>query len=348
MSVDDRTERPRADGRPGRLALDRIHLPERLVDPRTAVLRRIGAAVGLVLFVALVVFLGRDGYTDVTGDSIDFLDALYYASVTVTTTGYGDISAVTPGTRLATFALITPARILFLILVVGTTVEVLTDRYRRLRATRAWRTAVRDHFIVTGFGATGRSAAEALLADGIDPADIVVVDRSSEVVRGAVEDGHTAIEGDATTVAVLDQAGIDTARTVVVTPNRDDTAVLITLTARERNVDVQIVAAGRQRENLHLLRQSGADAVIDQSAAVGRLLGLATQAPAALALVDDLLDGSASLELAQTTPERRSDGTLSAPAHVRVLEVVRDGARMPWQDDLQLQPDDRLVVVRSL
>ena len=310
-------------------------------------LRRVGAALGLVVFVAVVVFVGRDGYVDVTGNEIGFLDALYYASVTVTTTGYGDISAVTPGTRLATTVLITPARILFLILVVGTTVEVLTDRYRQLRATRAWRRRVRDHFIVTGFGSTGHSAVQALLTDGVEPGDIVVVDLDPESVRLAVEQGHTAVEGDASSVAVLDEAGIRTARTVVVTPNRDDTAVLITLTARECNPDVQIVAAGRQRENLHLLRQSGADAVIDQSAAVGRLLGLATQAPDALALVDDLLDGSTSLELAQAEVVPDAAGGYRPPPDVRVLEVVRGGRRLPWTDGTTLQPDDRLVVVRD-
>lgn len=309
-------------------------------------LRRVGAALLLVLFVAVVVFLGRDGYDDITGGTLSFLDALYYASVTVTTTGYGDISAVTPGTRLATTVLITPARIVFLILVVGTTVEVLTDRYRRLLATRAWRRRVRNHFIVTGYGATGRSAVEALLADGIEPDDVVVVDADPAAIRAAVEAGHAAIEGDASTVTVLEQAGIDEAGTVVVTPNRDDTAVLITLTARERNGDVRIVAAGRQRENLHLLRQSGADAVIDQSAAVGRLLGLATQSPDALALVDDLLDRTTSLELAQVEPVDGPSGP-APPAGVRVLEVVRNGRRMVWEDDRVLQSGDQLVVVRA-
>ena len=336
-------------GRRGRHGSDeRVHLPDRGSSPGRAVVRRIGLALLLVVLVAVVVFVGRDGYTDITGRPITFLDALYYASVTVTTTGYGDISAVTPGTRLAATVLITPARILFLILVVGTTVEVLTDQARLARAVRSWRRDVQDHFIVTGFGATGRSATEALLAVGVEPERIVVVDRSAAAVREAVEAGHTAIEGDASTVAVLQQAGIDRARTVVVTPNRDDTAVLVTLTARESNPAVQIVATGRQRENLHLLRQSGADAVIDSSAAVGRLLGLATQAPHALALVDDMLDAGTSLELAQEPPRRGADGTLVPPDGVSVLEVVRGGERLPWGGGRQLQAGDQLVVLRPL
>ena len=71
--------------------------------------------------------------------------------------------------------LITPARILFLILVVGTTVEVLTDQSRRLLLTRRWRRRVRDHIIICGYGSTGQSAAEELVSRGTDRRNIAVV-----------------------------------------------------------------------------------------------------------------------------------------------------------------------------
>ena len=48
------------------------------------------------------------------------------------------------------------------------------------------------------------------------------------------------------------------AAAVIVTCNRDDTATLITLTARELNPDATIVAAVKDSENAHLLRESGA------------------------------------------------------------------------------------------
>ena len=64
------------------------------VRPAPALARiawRVAAATGLILFVALVAYLGRDGYVDAKGDDISVLDALYYSTVSVTTTGYGDI-----------------------------------------------------------------------------------------------------------------------------------------------------------------------------------------------------------------------------------------------------------------
>ena len=323
-------------------------MPIRPRSPQNSVLRRVGFALGLLLFIAIVVFLGRDGYQDTAGGTIGFLDALYYASVTVTTTGYGDISAVTDGTRFATLILITPARILFLILVVGTTVEVLTERSRQLLMTQRWRRRVQNHHVICGYGSTGQAATTALLAQGVEPDDIVVVDTNKAAVDDATGAGLTAVHGNASRVVVLEQAGIAEAASVIVTPNRDDTAVLVTLTVRELNAKAHIVAAVRETENLHLLRQSGADAVIDSSAAVGRLLGLATRTPATLDVIDDLLDAGTDLELAEVAPIESPDG-LTPPPLTSVVEVLRNGQRFPvgHPEASVIRPGDRLVVVRS-
>ena len=328
--------------------VDLVELPTAPRAPLSAIGRRVGFAVGLLVFIAVVVFLGRDGYQDSADSSISMLDALYYASVTVTTTGYGDISAVTDSTRFAALVLITPARILFLILVVGTTVEVLTERSRRLLLTQRWRKRVRDHHIICGFGSTGQSAADALTKQGVSPDHIVIVDTDDAAIDAATDYGFAAVRGDAARVAVLNQAGIAEASSVIVTPHRDDTAVLMTLTARELNPEVHIVATARVRENLHLLEQSGADAVIDSSAAVGRLVGLATRTPSALQLIDDLIDAGSDLELAEISPIDRN-GSLLAPDGVALVEVIRENERIPFDDprSATLLPSDRLVVVRS-
>lgn len=325
------------------LNTDLIRIPKPQRAPLAAVLRRVGFAVGLVLFVALVTRMNADGYVDATGGSISFLDALYYASVTVTTTGYGDISAVSDEARLASIILITPARILFLILVVGTTVEVLTDQSREFLATRRWRNNVRDHVVVCGFGSTGQSATDELLNRGYSPDKIVVVDTSPESMERAMRQGFVAIQGDATKNGVLMQAAVIDAESVIVAPNRDDTAVLITLTVREMNPDVHLVAAGRDQENLHLLRQGGADEVIDATSAVGRMLGLATTAPGAVAVLDDLLDAGNGLELHEIVVE--AAGQL--PPGTRLVAIHRDDKRLPAEQVRvnQLRLGDRAVVL---
>jgi len=327
---------------------DLVRLPTRERAPLASIGRRIGFASALVLFVASVVRLGGDGYVDATGEAIGWLDAIYYASVTVTTTGYGDIAAISSGTRLAAILLITPARILFLILVVSTTVEVLTEQSREILAQRRWRQRVKNHTVICGFGATGQAAANDLLARGVDPTEIVVVDSSKVRIEAATEQGLVGIIGDATQTETLQQAAIEGASSIIVAPNRDDTAVLVTLTARELNTTAHLVAGGREQENLHLLRQGGADEVIDATAAVGRMLGLGTHDPGAGMVLEDLLAAGVGLELVEIAPDM-TGGTPHPPPGCTLVAIIRNGDRLPQAevsvDNISAQ--DRIVVMRE-
>ena len=308
--------------------------------------RRIAIGLGLIAFIATVVWIQHRGYTDGVDGRVSLLDAIYYASVSVTTTGFGDISPVSDSARLVDVVLVTPARILFLVLLVGTTMEVLTDQSRHALATRRWRKRVNDHHIVCGFGSTGRSCIRALEAQGVERGDIVVIDNVESTVAEATEAGYVAVLGDASHTEILRSARIEKARAVIVSPNRDDAAVLVTLTARELNTTATIVVGVREDENLHLLRQSGADSVIHSADAVGRLLGLATRSQPVAHVLDDLLMPGSGLDVIETEAVRHDDGTWGAPVGTRALVVLRDGDTYDVSDARPIESGDRLVVLR--
>lgn len=308
--------------------------------------RRIAFGLLLIAFITVIVTIQRSGYTDGADGKVGLLDALYYASVSVTTTGYGDITPVTDAARLVDVILVTPARILFLVLLVGTTMEVLTDQSRHALATRRWRRKVNDHYIVCGFGSTGRSAIRALLAQGATPDDIVVIDTHPGITAEATAEGFVTIHGDASRTSVLESAVISKAQAVIVTPSRDDAAVLVTLTARELNPTATIVVGVREDENLHLLRQSGADSVIHSADAVGRLLGLATTSQPVAHVLDDLLMPGSGLDVVECDAVEHGDGSWGAPSGARPLAVLRDGDKYDLAAARPIAPGDRLVVIR--
>ena len=319
------------------------------MTPILSLSRRVGLAFAIVMVIAIITWLDRDGYSDAAGGGLTFLDAVYYSTVTVTTTGYGDIAPVSPGARAWTAFAVTPLRILFLILLVGTTLQLLTERFRSVLAENRWRRRVKDHVIVTGYGTKGRGAVDSLLATGSSAEQIVIVDLSSDAVEDARAQGLTAVLGDATRTAVLREAMVTVATAVVVTCNRDDTATLITLTARELNPSATIVSAVKDRENAHLLRESGARSVVVASESAGRLLGLATVQPRTVEVLADLIVPGRGLEIAERPV---SAAEIGGPVQARPgelpLAIVRGGERIAFDDDRwrSVQPDDVVVSVQ--
>lgn len=328
-----------------------LRIPEDRVGPVVAIGRRVvGAALALSAAV-LLVYLGRDGYRDVNNDGLSLLDCVYYATVSLSTTGYGDITPVSESARLVNVLVITPLRVLFLIVLVGTTLEVLTERSRQSLKIQRWRRRVRDHIVVVGYGTKGRSAVSSLLGNEDEkPTDVVVVDTDTRALEAANAHGLVTVSGNATRSDVLRLAGVSRARAVVIATNRDDAAVLVALTARELAPEAHIIAAVREAENVHLLRQSGANSVVVSSETAGRLLGMATRAPAVVDLVEDLLTPDTGLAIAQRPVEPGEVG--GSPRHLSdiVLGVVRDGRlyRVDAPEVDAVETGDVLLYVRKV
>ncbi|WP_459737989.1 potassium channel family protein [Streptomyces sp. E-15] len=330
------------------LVTHRVKLPRKVVErPIRQVAKRLVMALAVLVATALIVYADRDGYNDNADGSVDLLDAFYYATVTLSTTGYGDITPVSDGARLTNIFLITPLRVLFLIILVGTTLEVLTERTREEWRLNRWRSTLRDHTVVIGFGTKGRSAIQTVCATGLKKEQVVVVDPSSKAIDAATAEGYAGVIGDATRSDVLKRAELHKARQIIVAPQRDDTSVLVTLTARQLNRGAKIVAAVREEENAPLLRQSGADAVITSSGAAGRLLGLSVLSPAAGMVMEDLIQQGSGLDLVERPVVRREVGKTPRETDDLVVSVLR-GHRVLGYDDPSvgtLQLTDRLITI---
>ncbi len=329
----------------------RVELPGAEPGPVRRILARVAVALGLITFVAVLTYLGRDGYVDTENNSVSLLDAFYYSTVTITTTGYGDIRPVTDSARLITTVLVTPARVVLLILLVGTTIEFLAERSRQAYRRSRWRKNLNEHVIICGYGTKGRSAVLTLIGKGVPREQIVVLDESAEARERATAQGLAAVAGNATSTEALNEAGVREASSVVVAVDRDDAAVLATLTARELNSDATIVAAVREEENVHLLHQSGANSVITSSGAAGRLLGHAVHEPGITEVLEDLLSVGEGLDIAHRRIEESEVGPLSELRLERgiVVGLMRDEELIRFDDPRagELRAGDQVVYLHS-
>jgi voltage-gated potassium channel len=330
-----------------------VLMPSRALNPAWQIAIRVAIAVGALFVTAIIVYLERDCYDDngVAG-AITFIDALYYATVSLSTTGYGDIAPICESSRLVNIIVITPLRFLFLIVLIGTTVEYLTKRGRDDFRRNQWRKHVNNHTVIIGFGVKGRSAAKMLIDSGMPRKEIVVVARDRDGVNEAQRLGLVTVEGDGRRTAILNDAMVSRAKQVIVATDEDDTSVLVTLTVRRLAPAAEIVSAVREAENAEILRGAGADNVIQTAESAGNLMALTLISPEAGDLMEDLLESGRGLEIVQRLITKEELGI--APHEVNasgeiVLAIVRDGDMHRFHEHRVriLEKNDELVVIRE-
>jgi voltage-gated potassium channel len=318
-----------------RSAAASIRFPSGSGSPARALGIRLLIALVLVGLVAVVAYADRGGYEDADG-SVSLLDCLYYATVSITTTGYGDIVPVSATARTLTTFVVTPLRVLFLILLVGTTLEFLASATRANLRRRLWRRKLHDHVVICGFGTKGRSALRSLAGTGTSLDQIVVIDERPEAIEAATREGVTGVLGSGARREILLEAAVPEASAVIVATDRDDTSVLITLASRELAPNARITAAAREEDNAQLLKQSGANTVVTSASAAGRLLGLGTVAPEVVETLEDLLSSGSGIDLVAEVIDGDGAGSIvEADRHCGgpVLMAYRGGRALRRGDD---------------
>lgn len=233
---------------------------------------RVGLVFGLISVVLAIHWIDRDGLKDNLDNHISFIDVLYFTTVTVTTVGYGDIVPVSPQTRLFETFIVTPIRLFVWLIFLGTAYSFfLRNTVYRWRMARIQK-ALEGHIVVAGFGTSNAEAVRELIARGNDPHRIVVIDCDEHALEDAEELGCNILCGDATRDRTLKDVRIDRACSMIVSGGRDDTSILITLTARHLAPGVPISIVVRNEDNELPARQAGATTVINPVSFAGLLL----------------------------------------------------------------------------
>ncbi|QDX25341.1 potassium channel family protein [Sphingomonas suaedae] len=242
------------------------------VSPWVSIAWRVGAVLGLYAFAVAFHWFDRAGLRDNFDDHISFLDIIYFTMISITTTGYGDIVPISQGARMFDALVVTPIRIFVILIFIGTTYQFILKRtWDKWRMAQIQKTLT-DHIVVAGFGKTGSDAVNELIARGTDPSCIVVVDGSEHALARAEDAGCNVLVGDATRDQTLQDVRIDRARTLIVATGRDDTSILVTLTARHLAPKVPISIIIKADDNELPARAAGANTVINPVSFAGLLL----------------------------------------------------------------------------
>lgn len=289
---------------------------------------------GLIALVLLLHWVGRDGLKDNLDNQISFVDVLYFTTVTVTTVGYGDIVPVSPEARLFEALLVTPIRLFVWLIFLGTAYNLffrnILYRWRMARI----QADLHNHIVVTGFGSSGQEAVAELIARGTDPREIVVIDGSERALAEAEALGCNILCGDATRDRTLKDVAIHRARSMIVSAGRDDTSILITLTARHLAQRLPISIVVRNEDNELPARQAGATTVINPVSFAGLLLAGSTGGAYIADYMADLASSGGRVRLIERAVRPQEIGQpLASLATGLGVRIYRD--RRPigfWED----------------
>jgi len=305
-----------------------------LSDP----LRRFQAALTVLVFLTVFAIIGYILIEDMT-----FIDAMYMTIITLSTVGFDEVQELSGLGRAFTSVLI------ILGIGVATTalsnaIGILTVEHWPLRLRKRTlereRMQLRNHYIVCGYGRTGRQICADLRARD-EP--FVVVDSRPDLEEEFVKDGYHYVIGDATHDDTLDQAGVKHARGFVAALSNDPANVLTVLTARERNARLFIIARVTRLNTESKLLSAGADRVINPYQIGGHRMALTLLRP----MVHDFLDQifhfgeDRNIDIGQITVHEASDlvgqAIGSCDLH-RVHKLNILGIRRP-SGELVLTPD---------
>jgi len=283
------------------------------------------AAVALVLVSAF----GTVGYMLI--ERMSLLDALFMTVTTISTVGYREVTELHTAGRLFTIALIVcgVGTTLYLLTIVAETLLEghLRDFWGKARMQRNI-DQLSGHVVVCGFGRFGRAVAEELTRQEVE---LVVIDSNPALEAELRDSSASFVIGSALSDEVLERAGIDRARAIVIATPSDPDNVFIALSVRERSTTVRIHARAETEAGLRRLRLAGADQVISAYQMGGMRVAASILRPSVVDFLEISTPGRGeTIDLEEVRLDPRAmiagstiEGLERAHARVRVVAVKR-------------------------
>ncbi|HAK88348.1 MAG: potassium transporter TrkA [Nitrospirae bacterium GWC2_46_6] len=240
-----------------------------------------------------ILLIGTIGYWFVGEGKYSMLDCLYMTVITIATIGYGEIVDMSnkPAGRIFTMILsFSGIGILTYILSSLTAFVVegdLNETFRRRKMEKMIK-KFKDHYIVCGIEGVGFHILSEL-HETQRPHVIIDLDRKKiERVLETFKD-LVFIQGDATDNDTLLKAGIMEATGLFAVSGDDNQNLVISLTAKQLNPNIRVVARCHDLKNIEKMKKAGADAVVSPTFIGGLRMASEMVRPAVVSFLDTML-----------------------------------------------------------
>ncbi|MCF8090589.1 MAG: potassium channel protein [Desulfotignum sp.] len=257
------------------------------------------------IFIFLVILFGTSGYMLLEGWS--FIESVYMVIITLSTVGFMEVKPLSDIARIMTMLVIFGGVGAFFYLG-GSLAQMLVEgKFQNILGRRRVQKIIDEltgHYIVCGYGRIGRVVVQGIKNEGLD---VVVIEKNPAALAQLEHKKTLFIPGDATMDEILLSAGLKKAKCLITVLAEDAANVFVTLTSRQLNPDITIVARTDNESHVPRLKQAGAERVFMPYNIGGLSLVQSVLRPTATSLMDLAIRRDIKLQLEELPISDRSE-----------------------------------------
>lgn len=253
----------------------------------------------------------------------NLFDAFYWAFVTISTVGYGDIVPVTPEGR-AVSMLVIATGVGLIAFITSVIVSAFSERINSLREEKIFQDVAkkRNLTILCGYGLLGRLVAKGLKSENID---FIVLDMDEKMTALADHDGYYAINADATRGKIFEEIGlVDNISHVLCLTSDDVQNAFIAVNIKSLNQDITVTARCSDSEVAKKLEFAKVDHIILPEDIAGKMGVVYAGEPVAFEVLLSIVEhkNKTQIDEIHVTPKSYFDGKSIGDINFTQLRLI--------------------------